>query len=79
MGPLLDLAVLVLLCAVLGSLALLGWTLGVTAVLAIRRSTARVAARRAELLAGEQALVRQAAVLDAAILQLAEQTRPKGR
>jgi hypothetical protein len=55
-GPILDLAVVLLALAVIVSLCLLAWTLGVSAVRAVRQSRVEVAGARRRLAAAERRL-----------------------
>ena len=61
MGLLLDLAVVVLALAVTVSLALLAYTLGVSAVRWVRQARIRIAAARGELAAAEGRALQAAA------------------
>lgn len=77
MGLILDLAVVALALAVIGSLAVLAWTLAISAPRAVHRQRARIAERRASIADAE---VRLRASVDRAATTLAElvrRTRPR--
>ena len=71
MGPLLDLAVIALAVLVSGSLGLLAWTLGVSAVSAVRRERQRLTDARRDLAARELWLPEQRAAAEAVLVRLA--------
>jgi hypothetical protein len=58
-GPFFDLAVVILALVVVGSLALLAWTLGVSSVRAVRQGRNDVAAARRTVAAAEGRFARQ--------------------
>ena len=70
MGPLLDLAVIALAVLVSGSLGLLAWTLGVSAVSAIGRERQRLTDARRDLAALELRLPERRVTVEAALLRL---------
>jgi hypothetical protein len=69
----LDLAVVTLGLLVIGSLALLAWTLAVSAVRAIRRERARIANSRMAVAGAERRVRAEAARLSARLDHLAKQ------
>ena len=73
MGLVLDLAVVMLGLLVIGSLALLAWTLAVSAVRAIRRERVRVAGAREQVAAAEGRIRAEAARLSAGLDDPAKQ------
>ena len=76
MGLILDVAVIVLAAAVIGSLALLVWTLAVSAVRATQRGREQVAASR-QAVADLEARFRAASGRVAGTLaEMAQRTRP---
>ena len=76
MGLILDLAVVVLAALVIGSLALLAWTLAVSAVRSVRRGRAQVAASRRSVADAEARLLSAAAGAVASLSDLAARTTP---
>ncbi|HEX2882936.1 MAG TPA: hypothetical protein VHQ42_00015 [Candidatus Limnocylindria bacterium] len=77
MGLILDLAVAALALIVIGSLALLAWTLAVTAVRATHRARQRVAFERRAVTDAEQRLRTSAARTTAALEELRRRTQPQ--
>ena len=75
MGLFLDLAVIVLVGVVIGSLALLAWTLAVTAVDATRQARARVDQSRHAVADAEARLHAAAKRASTALAELAELTQ----
>ena len=75
MGLILDLAVLVLATTVIGSLALLAWTLAVSSVRAARDAHRRVTALRGQVAEREAAL--GSASAGSTLAELASRTRPR--
>ncbi len=76
MGLILDLAVVALAMVVIGSLALLAWTLGVSAVRSVRREQAAVVSARRSVVQTESRLVAAAGRAAPAIKRLARSTAP---
>jgi hypothetical protein len=76
-GLILDLAVVVLATVVIGSLALLAWTLGVSAVRSVRREHAAVVSVRRSVAEAESRLVTAAGRTGPAVERLARRTRPE--
>ena len=76
MGLILDLAVVAIAVVVAGSLALLAWTLAVSAVRAVRVERTRVAFLRRSLADGEDRLRTDAPRLAATLSSLANRTKP---
>ena len=74
MGLILDLAVVVLAVVVIGSLALLAWTLSVSAVRASRRSLAGVTNARRSIADADARLRASAARAGATLEELARRT-----
>jgi hypothetical protein len=74
-GLILDLAVAALALAVVGSLWLLAWTLGVSSVRAMRLSQERVAASRRTIADAEARLRSSAARATATLSELAARSR----
>ena len=74
MGLILDLAVVILAGLVIGSLALLAWTLAVSSVRSVRRGRAQVAATRRSVADAEARLQSTAADAATAISDLAART-----
>ena len=74
MGLILDLAVVALAVLVIGSLALLAWTLAVSSVRSVRRSRAQVAASRRSVADAEARLRSAAAGAVATLSDLAART-----
>ena len=74
MGLLLDLAVVVLALAVTVSLALLAYTLGVSAVRWVRQARIRVATARGELAAAEERALQAAAEAHAGLRRMTTAT-----
>ena len=78
MGLILDLAVAALALLVIGSLALLAWTLGISAVRSIQRERLRLAdARRTLAAAEERVRTSAAAATDTLAGLVARTTAPK--
>jgi hypothetical protein len=77
-GLILDLAVVALALAVIGCLALLSWTLAVSAVRAARESRERVAALRRSVDEAEGRLRVASARASATLARLGERTAPSG-
>jgi len=77
-GLILDFAVVALAVAVIGSLALLSWTLAVSAVRAVRESRERVAGARGSVDEAEERLRTAAARASATLARLGERTAPPG-
>jgi hypothetical protein len=75
-GLILDLAVVVLAALVIGSLALLAWTLAVSAVRSVRRGRAQVAASRRSVADAEARLRSAAAGAVTSLSELAARTTP---
>jgi hypothetical protein len=73
-GLLLDLAVVVLALAVTASLALLAYTLGVSAVRSVRQARIRVAAARGELAAAEERALQATAEARASLRRMTTAT-----
>ena len=78
MGLILDIAVAVLTLVVIGSLALLAWTLAVSSVRAIREGRREVAELRATVAAAERRLVDSAAAASVRMQGLAQRTNRPG-
>lgn len=76
MGLILDLAVVALALVVIGSLALLAWTLGVSAVRSVRRGRESVAEARSSAAASEVRLVGAAEQARAILERLSRRTTP---
>jgi hypothetical protein len=76
-GLILDLAVVVLAMVVIGSLALLAWTLGVSAVRSVRREHAAVVGARRSVAASESRLVAAVRRAAPAVEHLARRTAPE--
>ena len=74
MGLILDLAVVVLALVVIGSLALLAWTLAVSAVRASRRSLVEVGDARRSIADADARLRASAARADSTLEELARRT-----
>lgn len=74
MGLILDLAVVALAVAVIGSLALLAWTLGVSAAGSVRRGRASVAAARGSVAGSEARLAAVASQARSILEQLSRRT-----
>ena len=74
MGLIFDLAVVALAMVVIGSLALLAWTLGVSAVRSVRREHAAVVEARRSVAESESRLVALADRAASAVEQLARRT-----
>jgi hypothetical protein len=74
----LDLAAVTLGLLVIGSLALLAWTLAVSAVRAMRRERERVADARMAVAAAERRIAAEAARLSAGLDDLAKQIPDAG-
>ena len=79
MGLILDLAVVVLGLVVIGSLALLAWTLAVSSVRATRDGRARVAAARQSVTQAETDLRGTARRASATMAELATRIAPGDR
>jgi hypothetical protein len=77
-GLILDVAVAVLTLVVIGSLALLAWTLAVSSVRAIREGRREVAELRATVAAAERRLVDSAAAASVRMQGLAQRTNRPG-
>jgi len=77
-GLILDLAVVALAVAVIGSLALLSWTLAVSAVRATREGREQVAALRRSVDEAEERLHAASARASATLTRLGERTAPSG-
>jgi hypothetical protein len=75
-GLILDLAVVILGLLVIGSLALLAWTLAVSSVRSMERSRRRVAASRRSIADAEARLRSSAAEATARLSDLAARTTP---
>lgn len=75
MGLILDLAVAALALLVIGSLALLAWTLSVSAVRSVRLGRANVAASRRSVANAEASLLASAARIRATLADLAARTK----
>lgn len=75
MGLILDLAVAALALVVIGSLATLAWTLGVSAVRATARGREQVAARRRWVAESEARLPDTLARADATLVEALARTR----
>jgi hypothetical protein len=75
-GLILDLAVAALALLVVSSLALLAWTLGVSAVRETRRGYRRVADLRRDLVESEPRLRAGAATATATLAELTARTTP---
>jgi len=75
-GLILDLAVVALAMVVIGSLALLAWTLGVSAVRSVRREHAAVVGARRSVARSESRLVAAAGRAAPAVERLARRTAP---
>jgi hypothetical protein len=75
-GLILDLAVVALAVAVIGSLALLSWTLAVTAVRAVREGRDRVVLLQRNVDEAEDRLRDAAARASATLARLEERTSP---
>ncbi len=78
MGLILDIAVAVLTLVVIGSLALLAWTLAVSARRATRDGRREVAELRAAVAAAERRLTETAADASVRLEALARRTRAPG-
>jgi type II secretory pathway pseudopilin PulG len=76
-GLILDLAVVALALVVIGSLALLAWTLGVSAVRSVRRGRASVAEVRRSAAESEVRLVAEAERARSILERLTRRTTPK--
>ena len=76
MGLILDLAVVALAVAVIGSLALLSWTLAVSAVRAVREGRDRVILLQRNVDEAEDRLRDAAARASTALARLEERTSP---
>ena len=79
MGLILDLAVVVLAAIVIGSLALLAWTLAINAVAATRQGRARVAQSRHAVADAEARLHATAERASTALAELTQRTAPGDR
>jgi glycine/D-amino acid oxidase-like deaminating enzyme len=75
-GLILDLAVVALALVVIGSLALLAWTLGVNAVRSVRRGRESVAEARRSAAESEVRLVAGAEQVRSTLEQLTRRTAP---
>ena len=75
MGLIFDLAVVVIGLLVIGSLALLAWTLAVSGVRAVRAERARVAVARRSVAESEARVTAAAADSAAVLAELTAQTR----
>jgi hypothetical protein len=75
-GLILDLSVAALALLVIGSLALLAWTLAVSGVRSVRRSRRQVAESRRGLADAGGRLEASAATITATLADLAARTRP---
>ena len=78
MGLILNLAVIVLAMVVVGSLALLAWTLGVSAVRHVRDGRKQVASSRQSVADAEARLRSASARATATLAELAQRTDPQG-
>ena len=78
MGLILNLAVVALALAVIGSLALLSWTLAVSAVRAVRENREQVATLRRSVDETEGRLRAASALASATLARLRERTAPSG-
>lgn len=76
MGLILDLAVAALALVVIGSLALLAWTLGVSAVRSVRRGRESVAVARRTVSESEVRLVAEAEQARSTLERLTRRTTP---
>jgi hypothetical protein len=76
-GLILDLAVVALALVVIGSLALLAWTLAVSAVRATRRQRREVEAARISVGEAQARIEAGSARATASLERLAERTRPR--
>ena len=76
MGLILDLAVAALALLVIGSLALLAWTLGFSAVRETRRGRRQLADLRDDVAQAEARLRSSAAAATATLTELAARTTP---
>jgi hypothetical protein len=76
-GLILDLAVVALAAVVIGSLALLAWTLGVSGVRSVRQGLEAVVAARRSLARTESRLVASANRAAPAVEHLARRTAPQ--
>jgi hypothetical protein len=74
-GLILDLAVVAIAVVVVGSLALLTWTLGVSAVRSVRRTRQRFEASRRRVAEAESRLTAAAARATATLEQMNRRTR----
>jgi hypothetical protein len=77
-GLILNVAVIVLAASVIGSLALLAWTFGVSAVDATRRGREQVAASRQSVADAEARLRSATERATGTLAELATRTRPSG-
>jgi hypothetical protein len=75
-GLILDLAVVALALVVIGSLALLAWTLGVSAVRSVRRGQGSVAEARRTVSESEVRLVAEAEQARSTLARLTRRTTP---
>jgi hypothetical protein len=75
-GLVLDLAVVALALVVIGSLALLAWTLGVSAVRSVRRGRASVAEARRSVAEADVRLTAAAEQARSTLEHLANRTAP---
>jgi len=78
-GLILDLAVIVLAAIVIGSLALLAWTLAVNAVEAVDQGRARIAQSRHAVADAEARLHAAAERASTALAELTQRTAPGDR
>jgi hypothetical protein len=78
-GLILDLAVVALALVVIGSLALLAWTLAVSSVRAVQRGRANVAESRRSVADADARLQASAARASSALEELARRTTPAAR
>lgn len=74
MGLILDVAVLAIVVVVIGSLALLTWTLGVSGARSVRQARTDVAAARAAVARAERRIIRLARADHAAPDEAAERS-----
>ena len=77
MGLILDLAVVALAVAVIGSLALLTWTFAVSAVRAVAEGRAEVATARRRVAEAEQRLQVAGAQASTVLARLTDRTRDR--
>jgi len=75
-GLILDLAVVALALVVIGSLALLAWTLGVSAVRSVRRGRATVTEARRSAAESEARLIAGAELARSTLERLTRRTTP---